>query len=299
MGQSASMSFGGIPAGTETAVRDCAETPNDVPAAPQLELINRPIPHIIPISTSNQSSLIKKCSHITAGMKCLRRVGINSDRCIYHKIQKVTIPIYYNTECPVCLNELNTTHHVLECNHAMHLKCMENMIALECPVCRAPISWLPGDLIERININSSKNKQDIIIQNTDDLMNDIQNFLPWPGARVISDGNRTTQLISIDIGDGEDTSSGSTLNSAGGVINLLMGGNIPTRSQDTNSQFGMSNEIIARATGIANENYTDSNGFQNRPIISPTLLNDMVRQIFPAVVQSVGTLMNHRRQPNS
>jgi len=53
-------------------------------------------------------------------------------------------------KCSICLEDLETNIHVLECNHKFHLACIQNVRNPECPLCRAPLSEACGLPVDEI-----------------------------------------------------------------------------------------------------------------------------------------------------
>jgi len=82
----------------------------------------------------------------------------------------------FNDKCPVCEDENEL--FILSCNHAIHLKCAEQMFKIECPLCNVPVSNYPEAVVKSIESNSKKYQEQLTAeerQNIIDAINNVSN----------------------------------------------------------------------------------------------------------------------------
>lgn len=68
-----------------------------------------------------------------------------------------------DTVCPICL-EPEKLDYITNCNHSMHLDCIQGMNSFECPLCRTEMTNLPEDIITKIQENKAKHQAEQIEQ---------------------------------------------------------------------------------------------------------------------------------------
>jgi len=114
---------------------------------------------------------MKKCNVITpSGIPCKNVKMKDANHCYAHRFLEIGNPKseVTNTECPICL-ECNNLF-ILNCDHAVHIRCIENSNKMECPMCRAEIHNLPSAIKRKINKNIQVYKQEIEQENMEALV---------------------------------------------------------------------------------------------------------------------------------
>lgn len=112
---------------------------------------------------------LKKCTYIKGSRRCLKKVSNLEDRCVYH--QRIPQDKIFNSDCPICLESINQDLEIfkIDCGHIYHMDCMKGMTKMECPTCRSPIENFDKDMIEIVNINADRIRQENEIENFRDL----------------------------------------------------------------------------------------------------------------------------------
>ena len=75
-----------------------------------------------------------------------------------------------NQNCPICLEDNNTTSFLLSCFHSAHITCIEKMNSLECALCRRPMYNLPKKIRDSILKNQKDYKEEQVRQEHNELL---------------------------------------------------------------------------------------------------------------------------------
>lgn len=255
----------------------------------------------------------KKCGYRSTGLKCFRKVVVDTDRCVYHPIVKVPeIPQNiqkYNTECPICLDVFETEIPIYNnvCGHLFHYDCIKDVIKMECPVCRGDLVDLPDHIAEAINNRGAQNRR-----STES--NDFRNLI----SSITGDGSLLSSLsrdgrisIPTDIGNlfgtfREDRNGQIPI--VNFVTNAVAAFNIPDEQgtsisdiiQDENGDNNEDGETIDEATHLVLGESMEA--FRARYVppdygpINMDLIQNMVRNMLPVAMQTMATLRNSQNQ---
>ena len=80
-----------------------------------------------------------------------------------------------NDNCPICLESLTDNTHPLEsitlsCHHVVHTECTQQLIRPNCPLCNQLVLNFPRDLLERIDENAKRYRDEVEQDNLRELL---------------------------------------------------------------------------------------------------------------------------------
>lgn len=104
------------------------------------------------------------CSIITKrGKQCKNKVS-KDGMCKLHSLMH---------KCPICL-ESSMNMFTLSCGHRMHTSCLENLVKLECPMCRKEPTNLDDELKEKILKNVEDRKEELDQQDRQEILDQLE-----------------------------------------------------------------------------------------------------------------------------
>lgn len=86
-------------------------------------------------------------------------------------------------ECPICLDSEGGEFLKLECGHFIHEHCSRGLIKKECPMCRSTTITFPSSVLDTINKNAKKYREDLVEEESRNLS--FENTTPIP-IRIMS-----------------------------------------------------------------------------------------------------------------
>src|SRR5207253_9786437 len=82
--------------------------------------------------------------------------------------------ICYNTECPICLEELSDSPELAfltSCRHGMHISCIKGLNNTKCQICNQEITNYNKNLLDIIAENSVKRREILENKEREDIIN--------------------------------------------------------------------------------------------------------------------------------
>lgn len=110
------------------------------------------------------NKMTNRCNGITLkGKCCLRKITLPEIYCYAHKPKNTNCEINIIGECPICFSEIDDAEAnktKIACGHICCFDCLTKLRQLTCPLCRGSLDGLDVNILNNINNNIKKDKEE-------------------------------------------------------------------------------------------------------------------------------------------